>query len=142
MRVQDIMNTNIRTIASSDSAEKALSTMKMYDIHHLVVKDDADLLGVVSERDLGGRRGAAALKNLTVEDRMTPQVISVKPDTTIRQAANMLRGHVIGCLPVVDKGKIKGIITTSDLLTLIGRGVENPGKRNYKNKSRRPKKDE
>lgn len=142
MRVQDIMNTNIRTISSSDSAEKALSTMKMYDIHHLVVKDGADLLGVVSERDLGGRRGAASLKNLIVEDRMTPQVISVKPDTTIRQAANMLRGHAIGCLPVMVDGKLKGIVTTSDLLTLIGRGVEKPGKRNYKNTSRRPKKND
>lgn len=71
---------------------------------------------------------------------MMPQVISVKLDMTIRRAANLLRGHVIRCLPVVDNGKIKGIITTADFLALIGRGVGNPGKHDYKNKSRGAKK--
>jgi acetoin utilization protein AcuB len=45
---------------------------------------------------------------------------------TVRQAANLLRGRTIGCLPVVEDGAILGIVTTIDLLELIGRGAERP----------------
>jgi len=45
---------------------------------------------------------------------------------TLRQAANLLRGRTIGCLPVVEGGELVGILTTTDLLELIGRGAEKP----------------
>jgi CBS domain-containing protein len=45
---------------------------------------------------------------------------------TIRQAANLLRGRTIGCLPVLEDGKLVGILTTTDLLELIGRASERP----------------
>ena len=45
---------------------------------------------------------------------------------TVREAANLLRGRSIGCLPVFDGDQLAGIVTTSDLLELIGRGVERP----------------
>ena len=46
-----------------------------------------------------------------------------------RQAANLLRGRTIGCLPIVEDGKAVGIVTTTDLLELIGRGSERPVQR-------------
>ncbi len=57
---------------------------------------------------------------------MTAPAISAAPDMTIRKAANLLRGRSIGCLPVMDGGHLVGIVTTSDLLERIGRGVERP----------------
>ena len=64
-----------------------------------------------------------------VSSLMSPHTVTVKPDTTLRRAANLMRGHVIGCLPVVEDGKLRGIITVSDLLDCLGRGAESPSPR-------------
>jgi acetoin utilization protein AcuB len=126
MRLQEIMNKNVRTIAPGKSADAAWEVMQQQDIHHLAVMENGELIGVISERDLGGRRGPSVRRGQTVLDLMTPHTITAKPDASIKQAANLLRGHVIGCLPVVENGKLLGIVTTSDLLELLGRGLEKP----------------
>jgi CBS domain-containing protein len=62
-----------------------------------------------------------------VGDLMTPFAIQVRETTPVRRAANLMRGRNIGCLPVVDARKhVVGIVTTSDLLELIGRGTDRP----------------
>jgi CBS domain-containing protein len=60
---------------------------------------------------------------------MAGDVVSAAPDLTVRQAANKLRGRVIGCLPVIDGKKLTGIVTFSDLLELLGRGAVRPVER-------------
>jgi acetoin utilization protein AcuB len=122
------MSTDIKTIAPTASIGEARSLMRTNGIHHLLVRERKELLGIVSDRDLGGRvggRGGMADGQM-VADVMTDDVVTAEPDTTIRQAANLLRGRHIGCLAVVDGDKPVGIVTTSDLLELIGRGVERP----------------
>jgi acetoin utilization protein AcuB len=57
---------------------------------------------------------------------MTSNLATATPSMTVRQAANLLRGRTIGCLPVLEGGKPVGIVTTTDLLDLIGRGAERP----------------
>jgi acetoin utilization protein AcuB len=101
--------------------------MKVNGIRHLLVLDRGDVIGVVSDRDLGGRTGSGDQRRLGAV--MTENVVTAAPDTTVRQAANLLRGRTIGCLPIVDDGKAVGIVTTTDLLDLIGRGSERPVQR-------------
>jgi acetoin utilization protein AcuB len=126
MRVEEIMTKAVRVVAPRLDAEAAWQRMREARIRHLVVKDGDRVLGILSERDLGGARGRAARKGRTAGELMTPEVIVAAPTTTLRQAANLLRGHVIGCLPVVDGNRLVGIVTTTDLLDLIGRGAERP----------------
>lgn len=126
LRMEEIMSTNVKTVKPGDEAERAFQLMKTNDIHHLIVVDDKRVVGIVSERDLGGSRGASVRKNRTVEELMTEKPVTAKPTDTFRQAANKLRGRHIGCLPIVDDNKVKGIVTITDLLELIGRGVEHP----------------
>jgi acetoin utilization protein AcuB len=57
---------------------------------------------------------------------MTSPAITCSPDLTLRQAANLLRGRTMGCLPILEDGKIVGIVTTTDLLEMIGTGIERP----------------
>ena len=122
------MSTDIKTIAPTASVAEARSLMRTNGIHHLLVRDRREVLGIVSDRDLGGRVGARSgiADGQMVADVMTENVVAAEPDTTIRQAANLLRGRHIGCLAVLDGDKPVGIVTTSDLLELIGRGVERP----------------
>jgi acetoin utilization protein AcuB len=124
MRIQDIMSTAIISTSPEASLVKARGPMKVGRVHHLIVEKDGKIVGVLSERDLGGTKVGASAG--VVSDVMTEDVLTVAPETTIRQAANLLRGHSIGCLPVVDGERPVGIVTTTDLLELIGRGVEKP----------------
>lgn len=99
-------------------------------IRHLVVTERSDVVGVLSATDLGKRRSKGDAER-TVAEFMSAHVVTASPNTTVREAANKLRGHVIGCLPIVEPSRgatprLVGIITTTDLLELIGRGAERP----------------
>jgi CBS domain-containing protein len=126
MRVVEIMKKRVETVAPEASSEEAWNRMQIRKVHHLVVARGSEVIGVLSDRDLGGMRGATYRVGRDVADVMTPSVVTARPDTTLREAANLLRGRTIGCLPVLEKEKLVGIITTSDLLVLLGKGAERP----------------
>lgn len=120
MRVEEFMTRRVETVSVNESAEAALQRMRTKRIRHLVVMRGKNLVGVVSDRDVGFAKGQ------TVGDVMTAHAVSATLDMTIRKAANLLRGRSIGCLPVMEDGDLVGIVTTTDLLERIGRGAERP----------------
>ncbi|MEZ5294607.1 MAG: CBS domain-containing protein [Vicinamibacterales bacterium] len=126
MRVEELMTAPVETVPPSVSADEAWTRMRAGGIRHLVVVDRGRVAGVVSSTDLGGRRGAMARKDRTVGDLMTAPAVSVEPAASVRRAANLMRGRTIGCLVVADADRPVGIVTTADLLDLIGRGTERP----------------
>lgn len=143
MRVAEIMSTPVRTIGVADSAELAWERMHMHRIHHLVVVRDTEIVGIVTDRDLGSLHGREVRDGRSVRDLMTPAVTTVSSDTTVREGANLMRGHRAGSLPVVDDGKLVGIVTVWDFLDLIGRGAERPVARSerwvMKDRGKRPR---
>ena len=124
IRLRDVMKKNVESISPRESAAAAWSRMRTRRIRHLVVLDAGRVVGVVSDRDLAGPGSLRQVES--VGDVMTTQVVSGHPEMTLRQAANQLRGRSIGCLPVMEDDKLVGILTTTDLLEQIGRGVERP----------------
>ena len=128
MRLIDIMSSEVKTIEPGASVAQARTLMNGAGVHHLIVVENKEVVGVLSNTDLGGRvagrRGVG--DNARVSEVMSTHVDSLGPEATIRQAANRLRGHGVGCLAVMEEGKLLGIVTTSDLLELIGRGAERP----------------
>lgn len=122
MRVIDVMTTPVRTISSDTDGDEAFAIMQRHRIHHLVVTQGRAIVGVLSDRDLGSRKGAALRAGREVQELMTPAPVVAEPGMTIRSAANLLRGRSIGCLPVMDGAKLVGLITAADLLELVGRG--------------------
>ena len=122
MRVEEIMSTDVEIISPDATAEDARNRMHLRGIHHLIVEENNEIVGVVSDRDLGGPRRVADLKGKIVRDVMAQSVATIKPENSLRDAANLFRGRSIGCLPVVHNKKAIGIITVTDLLDLIGRG--------------------
>jgi CBS domain-containing protein len=126
MRIREIMSSPVETVQFDDSAEHAWHRMRASRIHHLVVLDGATVVGVLSHRDLGGEHGSAVRNNMKVEQLMTRSYVTADADTTVRAAANQLRGHLIGCLPVMDGDRLVGMVTITDLLTLLGHGSARP----------------
>jgi CBS domain-containing protein len=126
MRVQDVMTENVQTLSPASAAEDAWELMRRGGFHHVVVTRGAQVAGILSDRDAGGRGGALLRRGHTVEELMTRPVVTVGPTTTVRKAANLMRGRSIGCVVVTDRGRVVGIVTVADLLELIGRGSDRP----------------
>ena len=126
MRMQDVMTGPVVTVPPITTAEDAWNLMQTRGIHHLVVVDGREIVGVLSDRDAGGRNGAAVRKNRTVADLMSAPVVTVTRTTTVRRAANLMRGRSIGCLVVAEPSGVLGMVTVADPLALIGVGVEPP----------------
>ncbi len=138
MRLQEIMNTDVVTIRPDQTATAAWTRMQRKRIRHLVVSEDSRLLGMISDRDLGGRDGAAVRRGRTVRDLMTENVATASPTTTLRQAANLMRGRLIGSLPVLEDDRIVGIVTATDVLDELGRGSTRPAVRAQRQDMRLP----
>ena len=126
MRVQDVMTKDVQTIAPTNAAEDAWELMRRHGFHHVVVTRGSRVVGILSDRDAGGRQGTSVRKGRTVEELMTTHVVTVEPTTTVRKAANLMRGRSIGCVVVTEHGRVVGIVTITDLLELLGRGSDRP----------------
>lgn len=127
VRVQDVMTLRVETVGPEMPAQTAWQRMQMEGMHHLVVMREQQVVGLFSDRDAGSRRGTALRKGRTVGELMTAKPLTIRPDTPVRKAANLMRGRSIGSLVVTDAGgRLVGIVTVSDLLELLGRGVDHP----------------
>lgn len=120
MHVQDIMTTEVATVAPELNAEEAWRQMRSARTRHLVVCSEGRIAGVLSDRDLGGVNGTVVRAGKRVADLMTPYVIIAAPEMRLRDAARIMRINSLSCLPVVDGKTLIGIITTSDVLELVG----------------------
>lgn len=123
MRITEVMTEDVRTVPPTMSAMAAWSLMKERGIHHLVVTRKAEVMGVLSTRDISpqGRRPKIP-DSVTVEDLMSSPILTVEQGETIRKASHLMKGRTVGCLPVTKNGKLVGILTMADLLGLLDRG--------------------
>jgi acetoin utilization protein AcuB len=125
------MSREIKTTSPLATVAEARNLMRLSGVHHLLVMSENRVVGVVSDRDLGRPIADRLPANgaIAVEAVMTRDLVTAGPDTTIREAANMLRGRHIGSLAILAGSKPVGIVTNTDLLELIGRGAERPVER-------------
>lgn len=124
--VSEIMTRNIIGLPPSATLSEARTLMQRHHIRHLPVLEDNQLVGLVSQRDIlsaqescleKGQNGQF-LEQHYLSEVMITEVVTVSPKAGIREAALHLQKHKYGCLPVVDKGKVVGIVTDSDFVTV------------------------
>ena len=120
MRVKDVMTKKVLSVERHRSLAQARDMMRRRHVRHLVVVDGTQVGGLVTSELLtwGEAEGIAR-----VEDVVLRHVASGTPEMTIREAAKLLRGRTAGALPIFSHDRLVGIVTVSDLLDLIGRGV-------------------
>lgn len=114
MIVAQLMTANPVTVAPSDGLESAYEKMKTGRFRQVPVVDQGKLIGILTDRDL--RQYLGQLTRTNVEAAMAALPFSVRPSTPVEQAAHLLVTTKIGSLPVVENGKLVGIITASDML--------------------------
>ena len=121
MRVAERMIPNPVVISPTDTLATARRLMDRGKFRALPVLENGKLVGIVTDRDLRKHEGLAGkaaeyLEWTKVTVAMTPDPMTVSPESLTLDAARLLLERKIGGLPVVDNGKLVGIVTTSDLL--------------------------
>jgi len=127
MRIHEVMSDPVFVVTPDTPAEDAWQLMRTRGVRHLVVKEDSNVVGILSDSDAGGPSGAAVRAGAIVADLMDRRFVTIGRDDTVRNAANLMRGRGIGCLPVIHRGKLAGVVTIADMLAVIGGGVDRPG---------------
>ena len=129
------MNRNLVTIGESSSCRDAVARMHRAQIRHLpVLKDDGTLVGVITDRDLrhhlfsppvyraiGTSPIDTLLQAARVSEIMSAPAVTVESSQDIAEAAGVMLRDKIGSLPVIEGGRLVGIITETDLLREICR---------------------
>ncbi len=133
IRVRDVMTPAPFTLRWDATIGAAWKAMKARRIRHIPVLDAGDrLVGILTDRDLrqvvldpaiqaelGG--APTATEDVMVREVMTWGVITVRPDADLRQAARIMHEQRIGALPVVERDRVVGILTESDLVRTLNR---------------------
>jgi len=111
-------------VAVSDRASlaEALRLMTDHRIHYLPVMDDGGRrVGMVNEDDVLGTRRCQGPRTDAVAAVMSAPVVSVGPGAPLQDAMDLMVGRGIGALPVVEDGRVVGILTQSDVLAALAR---------------------
>ena len=116
MKVKNWMNKNVVTISPDAGLRDAIEIMHHHSIRHLPVVDNGTMLGFVTESNLRQYLLTDMLNDLTTSDVMIINPITVDSNASIDYAARLIHEYKIGGLPVLEKRKLVGIITITDIL--------------------------
>lgn len=119
-KVYDCMTTKPISVSSDATLEKCAKVMAQNHVGALVVKDNHQSKGLITEQDIVRKVIAKGTNPLTkkVKDFMEKKLITIKPSDDIYEALIKMRDSNIRHLPVVDKGKMVGLLTLKDVLKI------------------------
>lgn len=142
MRIRDVMTKNPITIDSETLAWDAQRIMKENNIRRLPIVDKGKLVGIVTKHDLLEASPSPAtslsiyelnylLSKMKVKEIMTKNPITISPDTPFEEALRIGQEKKVGAFPVVEDGKLVGIVTESDIVRFMARvlGIREEGSR-------------
>lgn len=114
-------NGEVWSIAPDATVYEALSQMADRDVGALLVTVDGKLVGILSERDYARKvilQGLSSRDTL-VREIMTASLITVEPDSTVEECMRLMTHHRVRHLPVVERGRLAGVISIGDLVNAI-----------------------
>ncbi len=130
MLVRDFMTTDLTTLQEDETLLDAALIFARSTLRHIPIVRNNKLVGIVTERDLK-HYAPSILSGIPAEQYnqlmettplskiMTRDLVTIRPERSLFEAAQTLYDRRIGCLPVVADGELKGIITTTDMLKLL-----------------------
>ena len=130
LRVRDCMSVDPATVGPKDSLQKVIGLLRRRDIRSVPVIENGRLIGVVTDRDVRQVAPAYPLfrdedeirrytENLTVTTAMTADPMTIAPDAPLVEAAKVLETYRISSMPVVDDGRLVGMLTVTDVLRVF-----------------------
>lgn len=124
--VKDAMTLDVITVAPSDSVTDAADIMVKKGIGSVVVTQDDKPVGIICERDLLEKVISSDLKpsEVNAENIMAEPLITIDPAADMLDAVRIMVKNEIGHLPVVEEGKLRGIVTVQDVLEVTPQILE------------------
>lgn len=133
MRIAQWMKGPVHGIGSHETVRRAVALLRQLRVNQLPVIDNGKLVGIVTERDLraalppvpelpespADREGMPDPDHVRVETVMTANVLTLGPDDTVEQAARLMRRRRIGAIPIVENGRVVGMLTRSDVIDAL-----------------------
>jgi len=131
--IRDHMSTDLTTVAPHTSLLELRILMKKGRFHHLIVMDGEELQGILSDRDLLAAlspfldtsseqpRDVATLAR-TADDLLKRPAVVIAPGQTLPEAAQCMLDQKVSALPVVEEGRLVGMLTSRDLLRAMASG--------------------
>lgn len=130
MKVNDWMTGDVLTLTVNETIRRPMEIREEKGIRRFPVMDGDQLVGIVTDRDLRNATASSVvltekkyhdflLDTIKVESVMTPEPQTVGPDTSLKEATEIVLNLKVGGLPVVDGEKLVGIITETDLLRAL-----------------------
>ena len=117
MKVKDVMVTDLVTVKADITVKKAVEVMNDFEIGCLIVVEKGEAIGIITERDILKRvvvEGKDPNKTL-VSEVMSKPLIVTSPETNLEEAIEAMFKHKIKKLPVVEGGKLVGLVTFTDI---------------------------
>ncbi|GHJ99495.1 CBS domain-containing protein [Streptomyces sp. NPDC003753] len=115
--VREVMTPGVVAVLPDASLVEAAQLMRAEDIGDVLVAEDGRVVGVLTDRDIALRAVADGADPLTVSARAvcTPDPVVVGPDDPVSTAVDLMRGHAVRRLPVVEDGRPVGMVSLGDL---------------------------
>jgi CBS domain-containing protein len=124
------MEKEVVSLGAADTLDLADDIMRLGRIRHMPVVSRGKLVGILSQRDLLRAAISSALNfrwsaerkwlaKISVREVMTTDVITISPDAPVREAVLAMLKRRIGCLPVVEKGKLVGLLSETDCMRYL-----------------------
>ena len=126
--VGELMTREVLTVEQNQKLATAEDVMRLGHVRHvLAIDEEGALQGVISQRDLflsgllralgyGSRSKEQALESLRVKDAMKTALVTTTADVTLEAAALLMIENKVGCLPVLEAGRLVGILTEGDFV--------------------------
>jgi CBS domain-containing protein len=124
MLVKDIMTTNVKTIRPEDTVKSLAQKLVKNKIGSMVVVSGSGIVvGIATERDIieDVVLSSSNCDETKVQDIMSREVVTVGPESTLEEAAEIMVKKKIKKLPVIDQGRLLGIVTATDLIAYENR---------------------
>jgi len=121
LHVRDLMTSAVVSVGPDEPIDSVQSLMERKRIRHVPVVDGAGrVLGVVSQRDVLQR--ALLEDSGAVSEIMSWKTATIDADEPLSKAARVMLGQKYGCLPVIEHGRLAGILTEADFLKYVASG--------------------
>jgi CBS domain-containing protein len=121
MELKEIMVRNVVTVDFQASVREAAKQMNLYEIGCLIVMDKDNVVGILTERDLLTKvlEASKNAEKTKVKDIMSTKLVTGTSDMEVVDAARLMLKRKIKKLPIVDKGKLIGLVTFTDIVRTV-----------------------
>ena len=128
--VNQIMSKNLLTLDKSTSLQEAAEQMRKLRVGCVIVTEEGNPIGIITERDFVTKIAAEGRPLFTeIKEVISSPLITIDSEETIWEASELMKEKLIHKLPVIENGKIVGIVTTSDIVRISSVGSDSEMRR-------------